>query len=321
LDCARLDCVNQPLTIYISCWHYNGLAAIPKSIKNTANQNNMELQLLEAHIAQTVRLALQEDLGSGDATASLIDEDAISLARIITREPAIVCGHAWAERCFSSLDAHVTIDWKIQEGAKVEADQILCTVQGKTRALLSAERCALNFLQTLSATATVTRQYVDAVAGTSARILDTRKTLPMWRIGQKYAVSVGGGLNQRIGLYDGILIKENHIAASGGIPQVLALAGTQFPLLPIQIEVENLEQLEQALQAGARAILLDNFSLDLLQEAVRRNAGRAILEASGGITLANVRNIALTGVDRISIGGLTKHLQAIDLSMRLSRLA
>lgn len=281
----------------------------------------MEHQVLEAHISQAVRQALQEDLGNGDATASLIDADSRSLARIITREPAVICGQAWAEKCFSSLDAQTEIQWQSHEGAWVAAGQTLCTIHGKTRALLSAERCALNFLQTLSATATVTRQYVEAVADTQARILDTRKTLPMWRLGQKYAVTVGGGLNQRIGLYDGILIKENHIAASGGIPQVLALAKAKFPMLPIQIEVENLDQLEQALQAGAVSILLDNFSLEFLQEAVKRNARRATLEASGGITLANVRSIALTGVDRISIGSLTKHVQAIDLSMRLSRLA
>lgn len=281
----------------------------------------MEHQVLEAHVSQAVRQALQEDLGSGDATASLIDEDSRSLARIITREPAVICGQAWAEKCFSSLDAQTEIQWQSHEGAWAAAGQTLCTIHGKTRALLSAERCALNFLQTLSATATVTRQYVEAVAGTQACILDTRKTLPMWRIAQKYAVTVGGGLNQRIGLYDGILIKENHIAASGGIPQVLGLAKAKFPMLPIQIEVENLDQLEQALQAGAVSILLDNFSLELLHEAVRRNARRAILEASGGITLANVRSIAHSGVDRISIGSLTKHVQAIDLSMRLSRLA
>lgn len=285
------------------------------------NKGKMEHQVLEAHISQAVRQALQEDLGNGDATASLIDEDSRSLARIITREPAVICGQAWAEKCFSSLDAQTEIQWQSHEGAWVVAGQTLCTIHGKTRALLSAERCALNFLQTLSATATVTRQYVEAVADTQARILDTRKTLPMWRIAQKYAVTVGGGLNQRIGLYDGILIKENHIAASGGIPQVLALAKAKFPMLPIQIEVENLDQLEQALQAGAVSILLDNFSLEFLQEAVKRNARRATLEASGGITLANVRSIALTGVDRISIGSLTKHVQAIDFSMRLSRLA
>lgn len=312
--------IRETLTNDIHYWHYNDLPRIPKSIKNRVDVDKMEQQILEAHIVQTVRQALQEDLGLGDATASLIDEERVSLAQIISREPAIVCGQAWAERCFFSLDPHVDIQWQSHEGTWVAAGQTLCTVRGKTRALLSAERCALNFLQTLSATATITRHYVEAVAGTQARILDTRKTLPMWRLAQKYAVTVGGGLNQRIGLYDGILIKENHIAASGGIPQVLALAKAKFPMLPIQIEVETLDQLEQALEAGAVSILLDNFSLALLHEAVRRNARRAILEASGGITLANVHSIALTGVDRISVGSLTKHVQAIDLSMRLSEL-
>jgi nicotinate-nucleotide pyrophosphorylase (carboxylating) len=267
--------------------------------------------------------ALDEDIGSGDLTALLVPEQQKVSARIVARESAIICGQDWVNACFKLIDSDVQIEWLINEGDHVQPDQLLCKISGLARSLLSAERCALNFLQTLSATATETRKYVNAIAGTHAQILDTRKTIPHLRLAQKYAVTVGGGHNQRLALYDGILIKENHIAAAGSIEKVMAQAFALNTGKSIQIEVENLEQLEQALQAGATSILLDNFSNDLLRQAVNINqqhGRKAILEASGGITLDNIRAVALTGVDRISIGSLTKNIQAIDLSMRVDEL-
>lgn len=267
-----------------------------------------------------VQSALNEDIGSGDLTALLVPENQMASAVIIARENAIICGKDWFDACFRLVDQKVVIEWHVKEGEHVSANQTLCRIRGQARSLLSAERCALNFLQTLSATATETRRYVDAIAGTNAQILDTRKTIPNLRLAQKYAVTVGGGHNQRLALYDGILIKENHIAAAGGIPQVMQQAFALNCGKSIQIEVENLDELKQALEANAESILLDNFSNDLLREAVGINmaAGKkAVLEASGGITLENVREVALTGVDRISIGSLTKNIQAIDLSMRI----
>lgn len=277
----------------------------------------MPHESLARHIRTDVRAALDEDMHDGDLTAQLIPADAISTATIITRQRAVLCGTAWAEECFRALDPDCDIRWATQEGDLVAPDQLLCTVRGNSRALLSAERCALNFLQTLSATATATRRYVDIVAGTKAKILDTRKTLPGLRLAQKYAVTVGGGVNQRIGLYDGILIKENHIAAAGGIRQVMEQALRLAPRgVSIQIEVESLDELREALDAGAKLVLLDNFTLEMMREAVALTAGRAELEASGGVNLDTVRAIAETGVDRISIGSLTKDIQAVDLSMR-----
>ena len=267
-------------------------------------------------IDSAVRRAIDEDIGQGDLTAKLVPAAQLARATIVCREPAVICGQPWVERCFQQLAPDSEIHWQVAEGDEANAGQTLCVLQGHARALLTAERCALNFLQTLSATATATRRYVDAVAGTQARIMDTRKTLPGLRLAQKYAVTVGGGMNQRLGLYDGILIKENHIAAAGGIAAVLQAAQRIGGEVPVQIEVETLTELQSALAAGARLILLDNFSLDDLSEAVKITAGRAALEASGNIHLGNVREVALTGVDRISIGGLTKHVQAIDLSMR-----
>lgn len=269
-------------------------------------------------IQQNVSAAIQEDVGAADYTAQLISPNQQAEATIIARESAVVCGIPWVEECFKEIAPNAKISWQTKEGEHVEANQILCAITGNAREILSAERCALNFLQTLSATATATRRYVDAIQGTAARIMDTRKTLPGLRMAQKYAVSVGGGLNQRIGLYDGILIKENHIAAAGSIPAVLIEASkiSAQHNLSVQIEVENLSELEEALNAGAKLILLDNFDVPTLQAAVKINAKRAILEASGGISISNVREIALTGVDRISIGDLTKNIQAIDLSMR-----
>ena len=269
-------------------------------------------------VLSDVARALAEDVGSGDLTAQLIPAAQTARARVITREPAVVAGRPWFDACFRALDPACILDWRIDEGDAVAAGSVLVDISGHARALLTAERPALNFLQTLSAVATATRPYVEAVRGTHAAILDTRKTLPGLRIAEKYAVRAGGGQNQRAGLFDGILIKENHIAAAGGIAQVLDAAyRLAEDKVSVQIEVENLDELVQALAAGAPLILLDNFSLADLRRAVQLTHGRALLEASGNITLETVRAVAETGVDRISIGGLTKHIRAVDLSMRI----
>jgi nicotinate-nucleotide pyrophosphorylase (carboxylating) len=258
-------------------------------------------------------------VGSGDLTAQLLPAAQISSAQVITRQSGVLCGTAWFTECFRLLDRDCAINWLAQDGDLIKPGQTLCTIRGHARALLSAERCALNWLQTLSATATRTRRYVDAVAGITVKIMDTRKTLPGLRLAQKYAVRTGGGHNQRIGLFDGILIKENHIASAGGIRPVLAQAfQLAKPGVSVQIEVEDLAQLDEALDAGATLILLDNFDLDNLRAAVQRTGKRAELEASGGITLDRLREVALTGVDRISIGTLTKDIEALDLSMRIT---
>ncbi|MDE1989738.1 MAG: carboxylating nicotinate-nucleotide diphosphorylase [Betaproteobacteria bacterium] len=264
-----------------------------------------------------VQNALNEDIGNGDRTAALIPQSLEALARVIVRESAVLCGQAWFEAAFRLVDGRVQVEWHAAEGALLAADQPVVTVRGPARALLTAERTALNFLQTLSGVATHTRRFVDAVAGTGARIVDTRKTLPGLRLAEKYAVRVGGGTNHRIGLFDGILIKENHVAAAGGIRQAVAAALQAAPAgVFVQVEVETLEELDEALAAGAPMILLDNMGRAQQHEAVRRTAGRASLEASGGVTLETVRAIAATGVDRISVGGLTKDIQAVDFSMR-----
>jgi nicotinate-nucleotide pyrophosphorylase (carboxylating) len=268
-------------------------------------------------IAEQVSLTLSEDMGNGDLTAALIPQGTQANATIISREAAIICGCAWFSQCFTQLDADIQLEWLVKDGDQVTPNQPLVHIQGDARAMLSAERPALNFLQTLSAVATHTRRYVDAIAGLPAQILDTRKTLPGLRVAQKYAVLTGGGANQRLALYDGILIKENHIAAAGSIAAVLAAAFALKQTNNIQIEVENLDELQQALTAGATSILLDNFTLADLREAVAINQKRALLEASGNVDLTTVRAIAETGVDRISIGALTKHIQAVDLSMRI----
>jgi nicotinate-nucleotide pyrophosphorylase (carboxylating) len=265
-----------------------------------------------------VENSLDEDIGTGDLTAQLLPAAQVSQARVITREAGVLCGAAWFEACFKRLDKDCVIRWLAKDGDPVAPGQTLCEISGSSRALLTAERSALNLLQTLSGTATRTKQYVDAVAGLPVKIMDTRKTLPGLRQAQKYAVRVGGGHNQRVGLFDGILIKENHIVAAGGIAPVLEQAHRLAkPGVSVQIEVENLEQMEEALAAGAKLILLDNFDPETLVAAVAQNAKRAELEASGGITLSTLREVALTGVDRISIGALTKDVQALDLSMRL----
>jgi nicotinate-nucleotide pyrophosphorylase (carboxylating) len=270
-------------------------------------------------IAANVATALAEDIGECDWTAQLIPADQQATARIIVREAAVICGLPWANEVIRQVDASIQVEWLVTEGEYAVADQLLCFLQGNARSLLTAERSILNFIQTLSAVATETRRYAEVVAGTNAVVHDTRKTIPGLRRAQKYAVTVGGGANQRMALYDGILIKENHIAAAGSIANALAAAQQIAPKhVTIQIEVENLDELAQALAGGAVSVLLDNMSLADMRSAVEMAQGKAILEASGGVDLTTIRAIAETGVDRISVGKLTKDIQAIDLSMRFS---
>jgi nicotinate-nucleotide pyrophosphorylase (carboxylating) len=275
----------------------------------------MLLEVLDEELLHTVRIALAEDIGSGDITAALIPEHLTAQATVICRESATVCGMAWFNAVFAELDCRVTVDWLVRDGDTIHNDQVLCQLSGPARPLLSGERTALNFLQTLSATATLSRRYAETVADLPVRILDTRKTIPGLRNAQKYAVRTGGCSNHRTGLYDGILIKENHIAATGSINSAVARAHANNPGMLIEVEVENESQLLQALEAGADRLLLDNHTIPELIAAVLTVAGRAELEASGGVTLNNVREIALTGVDYISTGSLTKDIKAIDLSM------
>jgi len=263
-----------------------------------------------------VRDALAEDVGSGDLTAALVEADRQAGAEVICREAAVIAGTAWFDEVFRQLDAGVQVEWEVRDGMAVAAGQRLASLTGRARSILTGERTALNFLQTLSGTASQAAAYVAAVQGTGARILDTRKTLPGLRSAQKYAVTQGGAANHRFGLYDAILIKENHIQAAGSITAALRQARALQAGVPIEIEVENIAGLEEALSAGAERVLLDNFDLAELRQAVAVNAGRARLEASGGVDLASIRRIAETGVDDISIGSITKHLHAIDLSMR-----
>ncbi len=264
-----------------------------------------------------IRRFLAEDVGSGDVTAQIVPENTGALASVITREDIIVCGRDWFEAVFMTLDPRCEVIWQVKEGQRVLAGTQLCRLNGPARSLLTGERTALNLLQTLSGTATLCRQYADAVAGTGTVVLDTRKTIPGLRKLQKYAVKVGGCENHRFGLYDGILIKENHIVAAGSIAQAVQRARELKTGLSVEVEVESLAELNQALDAGADIVLLDNFPLEWLRKAVEIGAGRALLEASGNIELSNIRQIAETGVDRISIGSLTKNLQAVDLSMRI----
>jgi nicotinate-nucleotide pyrophosphorylase (carboxylating) len=273
----------------------------------------MTATLSESRIAQ-VRSALQEDIGSGDLTADLIAPDVAASARIIARESAVLCGRQWVDEVFRQVDAAIQVDWAVADGDELVADQPVCEIRGPARALLSGERCALNFLQTLSATATLAARYVAAVSGTAATILDTRKTIPGLRLAQKYAVRCGGASNHRVGLYDAILIKENHIRAAGSIKAALQAAAIHRGV-PIEVEVESLDELDQAIAAGARRILLDNFANAELRAAVRMTNGQALLEASGGVSLQTVRGIAETGVDFISVGQLTKNIAATDYSM------
>lgn len=276
-------------------------------------------------ISRNVRDALAEDLGTGDWTAQLVPENRQAHAKLIVRQKAVLCGIAWFEAIVHQLDPQARIQWKFQEGEWMQANSTVCEIDANARALLSAERPAMNFLQTLSYTATITREHVDAIAGVSPNpngcaLLDTRKTLPGLRQAQKYAVRVGNGKNQRMALWDGILVKENHIAAAGSITAALKAADALQSGVDVQIEVENIAELQEALSAGAKNILIDNFTLDQMREAVKINASRAFIEASGGITLDQLQAIAATGVDRISIGKLTKDIEAIDYSMRIDPL-
>lgn len=276
---------------------------------------------LQPEIARNVDEALIEDVGEGDLTAELVPYGRRVRATVISREEGILCGTAWFELCILKLDPEAQVFWSAEDGDRISPNQLLCEIQANARALLTAERSALNFLQLLSGVATKARLYADTIAGTQAQVVDTRKTLPGLRMAQKYAVRVGGGGNHRLALWDAILIKENHILAAGGIAEALEearltadRAGDRCKF--IQIEVENLEELKTALDAGATMVLLDNFSLDMMREAAALNAGRAILEASGNVSLETIRGIAETGVDRISVGALTKDVKALDLSMR-----
>jgi nicotinate-nucleotide pyrophosphorylase (carboxylating) len=277
--------------------------------------------VVQANVAD----ALAEDVGSGDLTAMLVPAGARAKARVISREQAVCCGQPWFEEVFRQVDAHCKVQWQVAEGALMQPDQVIITLEGTARSLLTAERTALNFLQTLSGTATVAHSFAQAVTGTRCKIVDSRKTLPGLRLAQKYAVRVGGAHNHRIGLYDGILMKENHIATAGGVRAALAAADAAIKSSAafansaafVQIEVETLAQLEEALGAGATMVLLDNMTHDQIKHAVAINAGRAALEVSGNVTLQTVRSYAELGVDRISIGALTKHVRAVDFSMRM----
>ena len=279
---------------------------------------NLRLADLHDEIQRNVQLALQEDVGAGDITAQLIPAERVATARVITREEAVLCGSAWVDEVFRQLDPRVVVTWNAQDGEKVSADQTLFTLSGPARALLTGERSALNFVQSLSAVATRCRHYANLVEGTRVKLLDTRKTIPGLRLAQKYAVTCGGCHNHRIGLYDAFLIKENHIAACGGIALAVASARQIAPGKPVEVEVESLDELTQALDAGADIIMLDELNHEDMRTAVQLTAGRAKLEASGGINDSTLRSVAETGVDYISLGTLTKDIKAIDLSMRLT---
>ncbi|MCA1857636.1 carboxylating nicotinate-nucleotide diphosphorylase [Massilia oculi] len=272
---------------------------------------------LQSAFEANILAALLEDVGSGDLTGMLVPVAPRIQARVIVREEAVLCGAPWFEGVMLAVDQDITIDWHYAEGDTMARDSAVCTIEGNPRSLLTAERAALNFMQLLSGVASATRKYVELIAGTRAAILDTRKTLPGLRLAQKYAVRVGGGKNQRMALYDGILIKENHIAAAGGVTRALQAAEALESGVPVQIEVETIAQLEEALAAGVKSVLLDNFDLGMMRDAVKVNAGRALLEASGGINMDTVRAIAETGVDRISVGSLTKDVRATDYSLRI----
>ena len=277
---------------------------------------------MENDIRESVTRALAEDIGSGDLTAALVDKSSMIEATVISRDDMVMAGRPWFQEVMHQVDTAIEVDWLHDDGAAIKAGQTLCRITGAARSVLTAERTALNFLQLLSATATETRRYVDAVAGTNCRILDTRKTIPGLRLAQKYAVRCGGGVNHRVGLFDAILIKENHIMSAGSIAAAVQSARSIHPGMPVEVEVESLDELREAVGAGAERLLLDNFSNDMLVEAVNlnRRIGNppAELEASGGVTLDDIRRIAETGVDYISVGALTKNIQAVDLSMRFS---
>ncbi len=286
-------------------------------MSNLRNPYAVFSDALQSAFESNILAALLEDVGNGDLTGKLVPDDARARARVIVREDAVLCGAPWFEGVMLALDQSIDVDWQYAEGDMMKTGSVVCTIEGPPRALLTAERSALNFLQMMSGVASATRKFVDVVEGTSAAILDTRKTLPGLRQAQKYAVRVGGGQNQRMALFDGILIKENHIAAAGGVTAAMQAAQALNAGVSIQIEVETLAQLSEALDAGATSVLLDNFELAAMREAVRLTASRAVLEASGGVNLDSVRAIAETGVDRISIGSLTKDIKATDFSLRI----
>jgi len=273
------------------------------------------MQLLKS-IDEVVLQALNEDIGEGDLTASLIPEDSMSKTRVITREKAVICGTCWFDSVFNQLDENVKVTWLVKDGDLVEPNQELVRLEGPTRPILTGERTALNFLQTLSGTATAAYNYAQVLEGTTTKLLDTRKTVPGLREAQNYAIRTGGGQNHRLGLFDGILLKENHIAAAGSITNAVKEAKRRYPEIPIEVEVENMEQLNEAIEAGSDIIMLDNFTNDQMKEAVKITNGRSRLEASGGYDKESLRAAADTGVDYISVGALTKHVRAIDLSMR-----
>jgi len=275
----------------------------------------MLLDVLDEALLRGVRYALTEDIGTGDVTASLIPETALARAQVRSRESAVLCGRAWFDAVFAELDSRVTVDWQVHDGDRIVPEQVVCTLAGPARAILTGERTALNFLQTLSGTASCARRYADVVEDLPVRILDTRKTLPGLRVAQKYAVRVGGCHNHRMGLYDAILIKENHISSAGSIQLAVQAARAGNPNLAIEVEVVNESQINESLEAGIDRLLLDNFTIEALRRAVVQVAGQAELEASGGINLENLRAVAVTGIDLISIGAMTKHLQATDYSM------
>lgn len=276
--------------------------------------NNYNKDTLQT-IQRTVQFALEEDIGTGDVTASLLNVDQTHNAKVICRDDAVLCGQQWFDQVFHQLDSSININWLLKDGDPIEKDATICTLQGAARAILTGERTAINFLQTLSATATITNKYVERIAGTAAQILDTRKTLPGMRHAQKYAVLCGGGMNHRMGLYDVILIKENHITAAGSVKKAVVLAKQDFPALKLEVEVETNQRLKEAIKTEVDTVLLDNFSLSELEAAVNINENRKKLEASGNISLDNIREIAKTGVHFISIGAITKHIQAVDYSM------
>ena len=272
---------------------------------------------LQAALTANVAAAITEDVGTGDVTGLLVPADSIVQARVLVREAAVLCGRPWFDACMRAVDPALQVRWLQEEGATLQPDTVVCEISGPARSLLTAERPSLNFLQLLSGVATATHRYAKAIAGTRARVLDTRKTLPGLRLAQKYAVRIGGGENQRLALYDGILIKENHIAAAGGVTAAVRAAYSLGRDVPVQVEVETLEQLDEALAAGATSVLIDNFTREQMVEAVRRNAGRALLEVSGGVNIDTIRAFAETGVDRISVGSLTKDIKATDYSLRV----
>lgn len=267
-------------------------------------------------LKENVRTALKEDVGSGDVTADLIPPEQQAVATLYLRQPAVICGQPWFNEAFRQIDDSVSLKWLVEEGSRQSGESIICEIQGNARSILTAERVALNFLQLLSGTATTTQQYAAAIAHTEARVLDTRKTIPGLRLAQKYAVKTGGGQNHRIGLYDQILIKENHIAAAGSIEQAVKTAKEKYPTLKIEVETENLQEFGEALNSDANIIMLDNYSLEQMKEAVAINNRRKLLEASGNVTLERIAKIAETGVDFISSGALTKDVHSIDLSLR-----